>query len=162
MAAYRTRRITNPKAHDVVIKAVDCRAITPSQVPEVLHQWRTPDHADFQPRNAWSLFNACTEVSKGITPHTVVNRSQALHELTGLSGEKFAEICFFNLAAPSPPIASGWRGCSASTMDTARSRKSSRESSSRTARSAWRRPPDLASEACARELAGVRPRNRAS
>jgi hypothetical protein len=32
-------------------------------------------------RNAWSSFNACTEVFKGINPHTVVNRSQALHGL---------------------------------------------------------------------------------
>jgi hypothetical protein len=87
ISAYRDRRVTHPQAHDLVIKAVDCRAITPTQVPEVLHQWREPEHADFQPRNAWSLFNACTEVFKGINPHTVVNRSQALHGLfDGLVG----------------------------------------------------------------------------
>ena len=87
IAAYRSRRVTNPQAHDLVIKAVDCRAITTSQVPDVLHEWREPEHDDFRPRNAWSLFNACTEVFKGINPHTVVNRSQALHGLfDGLVG----------------------------------------------------------------------------
>ena len=85
--AYRSRRMTNPQAHDLIIRAVDCRAITPSQVPEVLQHWREPRHCDFRSRNAWSLFNACTEVFKGINPHTVVNRSQALHGLfDGLVG----------------------------------------------------------------------------
>jgi hypothetical protein len=78
IAAYRSRRITNPQAHDLLIKAVDCRAITPTQVPDVLHEWRQPEHDDFRPRNAWSLFNACTDVFMGIIPHSVVNRSQAL------------------------------------------------------------------------------------
>lgn len=44
---------------------------------------------DFQPRNAWSLFNAATEAMKGINPNTVVNRTQGLHglfdSLVGLS-----------------------------------------------------------------------------
>jgi len=87
IAAYRSRRISDPQAHDLVIKAMDCRAITASQVPAVLHEWRDTVYDDFRPRNAWSLFNACTEVFKGISPHTMVERSQALHGLfDGLVG----------------------------------------------------------------------------
>lgn len=87
IARYRERRVTNPQAHDLVIKAVDCQAITPSQIPGVLQEWRTPTHEDFAPRNAWSLFNAATEVMKGINPNTVVHRTQALHGLfDGLVG----------------------------------------------------------------------------
>lgn len=72
---------------ELVIKATDCGAITPSQIPDVLKEWRTPTHEDFQPRNAWSLFNAATEVMKGINPNTVVHRTQALHGLfDGLVG----------------------------------------------------------------------------
>jgi hypothetical protein len=81
IVAYKNRRITNPQAHDIIIKAVDCRALTATQVPDMLHEWRQPVHEEFLPRNGWSLFNACTEVMKGINPHTVVNRSQALHGL---------------------------------------------------------------------------------
>jgi len=56
-------------------------------VTDLLHKWRQPEHDDFRPRNAWSLFNACTEVFKRIKPHTVVNRSQALHgQFDGLIG----------------------------------------------------------------------------
>ena len=87
IAAYRSRRVTGQQAHDAIIKAVDCRAITPSQIPDVLQEWRKPSHVDFLPRNAWSLFNACTEAMKGINPNTMVNRSQALHGLfDGLVG----------------------------------------------------------------------------
>lgn len=81
IAAYRSQPLTDTKAHDIVIRAIDCRAITPTQLVDVLEEWRKPSHTDFHPRNAWSLFNACTEVMKGINPHTVVNRSQALHGL---------------------------------------------------------------------------------
>ena len=87
IAAYRSRRLTDTGAHDLVVKAIDCRAITPTQLPDVLKEWREPEHEDFRPRNAWSLFNACTEVFKGTNLHTVVARSQALHGLfDGLVG----------------------------------------------------------------------------
>ncbi|MDF1813143.1 MAG: DUF932 domain-containing protein [Verrucomicrobiales bacterium] len=85
--AYREKRVTEKLAHDTIVKALDCRAIMPSQIPAVLQEWRHSEHEEFHPRNAWSLFNACTETFKGINPHTVVNRSQALHGLfDGLVG----------------------------------------------------------------------------
>jgi len=87
IAAYRGRRVTNAQAHDIVIRAVDCRAVTPSQIPVVLQEWREPSHDDFRPRNAWSLFNAATECMKGMNPNVVVNRTEALHGLfDGLVG----------------------------------------------------------------------------
>lgn len=87
IARYRDRRITHPQAHDLVIKAVDCQALMPSQIPAVLKEWREPSHEAFRPRNAWSLFNAATEVMKGTNPNVVVNRTQALHGLfDGLVG----------------------------------------------------------------------------
>ncbi len=87
IAAYRGRTLTAPKAHDLVIKAIDCRAITPSQVPGVLAEWRESKHEEFHPRNAWSLFNAFTEVHKGLNPQTLIHRGQALHGLfDGLVG----------------------------------------------------------------------------
>jgi len=87
IAAYRDRSISNPKAHDLIVKAIDCRAVTPTQIPKVLGEWRTPSHEEFQARNAWSLFNAFTEAHKGLNPNAIVARSQALHGLfDGLVG----------------------------------------------------------------------------
>ena len=87
IASYQERRLTDPKAHDLIIQAIDCRAITPTQVPKVLAEWRKPSHEEFRPRTAWSLFNAFTESHKGLNPNAVVARSQALHGLfDGLVG----------------------------------------------------------------------------
>jgi hypothetical protein len=60
---------------------VDCAAITPAQIPSVLDQWRRPPHEAFAGRNAWSLFNAFTEVHKAVNPHTALRRGEALHGL---------------------------------------------------------------------------------
>lgn len=79
--AYKKERITNKRAHDIIIRAVDCAAITPAQIPSVLIQWREPEHESFEPRNAWSLFNAFTEVYKTANPHTALRRGEALHGL---------------------------------------------------------------------------------
>lgn len=87
--AYKEEPVNDTRAHDVIIRAVDCAAITPAQIPDVLAQWRRPAHEAFQPRNAWSLFNAFTEVHKEINPHTALRRGEALHGLfdaeTGLA-----------------------------------------------------------------------------
>ncbi len=89
ITAYRNLRLNDSRAHDMVIRANDCRAITPSQIPEVLGQWRNPNHVEFRPRNGWSLFNAFTEAYKTSNPHTAIGRCEALHGLfdgyTGLN-----------------------------------------------------------------------------
>lgn len=85
--AYRDQPVSDRLAHDTVVRALDCRAIVTSQIPDVLREWRQPSHEDFAARNAWSLFNAFTEASKGINPATLVTRTQALHGLfDGLAG----------------------------------------------------------------------------
>lgn len=79
--AYKQKRITDNKAHDLIVRALDCRAITPTQVPKVLQEWREPTHREFRKRNVWSLFNAVTETHKELNPHVATCRSEALHGL---------------------------------------------------------------------------------
>ncbi len=91
IAAYRDLRLTDGRAHDLVIRATDCRAITTTQIPEVLDCWRKPKHEEFHARNAYSLFNCFTEAFKGINPHTAIARCEALHGLfDGAAGLKLA------------------------------------------------------------------------
>ncbi|MCH7226200.1 DUF932 domain-containing protein [Haloferula sp. A504] len=78
---YRSEPMADWSALDLVIRAMDCQAITPSQLPRVLNEWRKPRHDAFCPRNLWSLFNSFTEVFKGQNPVTTMRRSQALHGL---------------------------------------------------------------------------------
>ena len=85
--AYKAEPMADWLAHDVTIRAVDCGAIMPTQIPDVLREWRNPSHDAFQPRNAWSLFNAFTEIHKTVNPHTALQRGEALHGLfDGLVG----------------------------------------------------------------------------
>lgn len=80
-AAYRDEPMADWAAHDIVVRASDCRAITPSQIPHVLREWRRPRHPEFEPRTAWSLFNAFTEVQKRGGPNSAIGRGEALHGL---------------------------------------------------------------------------------
>ena len=79
--AYQTCPFNDREAHDFLVRSIDNRVIPPTQLPEVLKEWREPSHEAFQARTLWSLFNAYTEAFKGGNPHTLVNRSQALHGL---------------------------------------------------------------------------------
>jgi len=89
--AYKAERVTNARAHDVVIRATDCRAITTSQIPEVLGHWRHPAHEEFRARTGWSLYNAVTEAYKSGNPHTAIARCEALHGLfDGMAGVALA------------------------------------------------------------------------
>ena len=78
---YNETGITDQRAHDIVIRALDAGAITTTQVPDVLHEWRESSYPEFLPRTAWSLFNAVTEVHKQVNPHTACKRGEALYGL---------------------------------------------------------------------------------
>ena len=63
--SYREHELDDRGAHDLVIRSVDAEALAPSAIPRVLQEYRSPWHSEFVPRNAWSLFNAHTEILKG-------------------------------------------------------------------------------------------------
>ena len=77
-ATYREREMGNAEAHDLIVRALDARAITTTMVPKVLAQWRAPSHPEFRDRNLWSLYNAFTETLKGRLLQ-LPQRSEALH-----------------------------------------------------------------------------------
>jgi len=76
--SYREHELDDRGAHDLVIRSVDAEALAPSAIPKVLREWREPWHSEFVPRNAWSLFNAHTEVMKA-KPHLLADRTRTLH-----------------------------------------------------------------------------------
>lgn len=77
-AAYHQTEITDLQAHDLIIRALDARVIVPTRVPDVLEQWRNPNHPEFSGRNGWRFMNAVTEVLKGHLSE-LPRRSLALH-----------------------------------------------------------------------------------
>lgn len=79
--ATRSVELSDRDAHDLVIRAADVQAISHQQIRPVIEEWRRPSFEEFEPRNAWSLFNAVTEVYKRGSAASAVARSQNLHQL---------------------------------------------------------------------------------
>ena len=76
-ASYREKELSDPDAHDLVVRSMDADAVAPSALPRVLKEYREPWHEEFMPRTAWSLYNSFTEVMKGL-PHLLPERTRAL------------------------------------------------------------------------------------
>jgi Domain of unknown function (DUF932) len=79
--AYKNFELTDMQAHDLIVRAIDARSATSTQVPPLLQEWRHPKHEAFAPRTAWSLFNSFTEVMKGLSLNELSTRTQRLHGL---------------------------------------------------------------------------------
>ena len=90
IAAYKDAHLDDRLVHDFLIRSVDAQVIPNRDIANVLGQWRTPNHSDFRPRTAWSLFNAYTETMKGTNPRDLTPRTRRLHgmmdALTGAFG----------------------------------------------------------------------------
>jgi hypothetical protein len=88
--AYKNSELTDVAAHDLIVRSIDARALTATQVPKLLQEWRHPQHPEFAPRTAWSLFNGYTEVLKPLSLNELSARTQRLHGLfdtqVGLNG----------------------------------------------------------------------------
>jgi hypothetical protein len=82
---YKHYEVNDAGAHDLIIRALDARVVTTTQVPRVLKEWREVRHPEFfgpyVERSAWTLFNAFTEVLKECSPFALPTRTQALHGL---------------------------------------------------------------------------------
>ena len=88
-SAARIRRlqempVNDAQAHDLLIRAVDQNCIGLRELPKVLQEWRQPSHEAFQPRTAWSLHNAFTEIAKQrfqINPTSAAGQTIRLNRL---------------------------------------------------------------------------------
>jgi hypothetical protein len=89
--AYKNTMVSDRQAHDIVVRALDAQVVPVTKVPDVLQQWRDPNHPEFIEGNAWSLFNAFTETLKG-NLDALPKRTQALHGILD------AECGIFNVS----------------------------------------------------------------
>ncbi len=80
---YKETELTDPAAHDLVIRSVDANVLPVTQVPAVLEEWRAPSHEEFAAdgKTVWRFHNAMTHVWKGRNLAALPRRSQALHGL---------------------------------------------------------------------------------
>lgn len=111
ISAYKDCQITDREAHDLMIRSLDSGIVAPSRLREVVDQWRKPAYPDFEPRTAWSLFNAYTYVLK---EHPVMDhqrRTLNLHYLTdqlaGINVEELSQQAHSAAAAALAEIQEG-------------------------------------------------------
>jgi hypothetical protein len=64
-----------------MIEAVQANVLSASRLPKVIEAWDEPRHEEFEPRTAWSLFNAFTEVQKEGSPRLQMDSSLRLSSL---------------------------------------------------------------------------------
>ena len=78
--AYRDTELTQSQADELLALSFRKGCIPGSKLQKVVNEWEEPSHEEFQPRNAWSMFNAFTEVHKE-SPSQLPNRSMRLHNV---------------------------------------------------------------------------------
>jgi len=69
------------RAHHVMVSAIRSGITSASRLPKILEAWDEPKHEEFEPRTAWSLFNAFTEVLKAGPPRQQMEGSLRLSSL---------------------------------------------------------------------------------
>ncbi len=81
IAAMKVQELQPATAHHLMVEAIQANVLPASRLPKVIEAWEEPKHEEFEPRTAWSLFNAFTEVQKGAGPRQQMEGSLRLSSL---------------------------------------------------------------------------------
>tara|TARA_R110000803_G_scaffold17804_4_gene47894 strand:- start:27563 stop:28303 length:741 start_codon:yes stop_codon:yes gene_type:complete len=73
--------INGPRYNQLLVEAGDRGVLPWSSLGKVHQEWNAPRHAEFEPRNAWSLYNAFTEVAKQGSACTQLRALERTREL---------------------------------------------------------------------------------
>jgi hypothetical protein len=79
--AYQDFTIKDSRASFIIMRAFESGIISTTKLSAVWNQWVNPSHEDFKPRNAWSLFNAFTEVLKHSSLWNISDSTSKLHNM---------------------------------------------------------------------------------
>lgn len=89
---YKTTEFSKLEASDALIQLLKSKAFPKIKIDEVIEQWETPNHPEFQPRTAWSMFNAVTEVLKSTSimmlPDRTTKLNAAMDTICGLTTDQ--------------------------------------------------------------------------
>ncbi len=75
------RRLNRTKAHSLVVEAARAGAFASDAILPIVAEFENPQHDAFKERNAWSLYNACTERMKAQSPGRQVDGYKALNQV---------------------------------------------------------------------------------
>lgn len=82
------RELKSLDVNDIIVEGLRKKVYEANSIPAVLKHWDTPEHKEFAPRTAYSLYNAVTSALAETTknPFTHDDRTQ---RLTRMFGERF-------------------------------------------------------------------------
>lgn len=72
-------RLTNTRAHSLVVELARAGAFSSSDILPVVQEFENPRHPEFKERNAWNLYQGCTEIMKSQSPARQVDGFKALN-----------------------------------------------------------------------------------
>lgn len=81
IGAWQQFRMDAQLAHHLMVEGIRRDVLPASLLPKLLELWDKPPHEEFQPRTAWSLFNAFTELGKTRAPRQQMGESLRLTRL---------------------------------------------------------------------------------
>lgn len=61
--ALTCRELKEPDAESLILRCYEADILSPRTIHTAIKEWRAPSFEEFQPRTAWSLFNAVTFAS---------------------------------------------------------------------------------------------------
>ena len=77
----RGRDLSNDNAFRLLGLLYGNDVISPRQIPAVKREWLNPSHDEFEDRNVWSFYNACTEALKSTPPNKIMEKHISLHDI---------------------------------------------------------------------------------
>lgn len=81
IAAMKARELTLEMADHLMVEAVRKNVLPASHLPKVLDAWEKPEHEEFAPRTAWSLYNAFSEVQRSRSPRAQMDGTLRLTQI---------------------------------------------------------------------------------
>ena len=77
----RSRRLNRTKAHSLTVELAQAGAFASSDILPVIREFECPRHVEFKERNAWHLYQGCTEIMKAQSPSRQVDGFKALNQV---------------------------------------------------------------------------------
>ena len=73
--------MSRERVHHLMVEGIRRNVLPASRLPKLIEAWEEPKHPEFEPRTAWSLFNAFTELLKTGAPRQQVEGSLRLSSI---------------------------------------------------------------------------------
>ena len=78
LRAWQLRKNT---AHSLIVELARAGAFASSDILPVVQEFENPCHAEFRERNAWNLYQDCTQIMKGQSPARQIEGFKALNQV---------------------------------------------------------------------------------